>query len=78
MRIRFGPLLLLGVVATALCTLVTIQRTGATSLFLENRRCCQLSFMQNLQVTLDELRGQTSTPPRSVRTSGCSRKCSPT
>ena len=59
MRIRFGPLLLLGVVATALCTLVTIQRTGATSLFLENRRCCQLSFMQNLQVTLDELRGQT-------------------
>ena len=59
MRIRFGPLLLFGVVATALCTLVTIQRTGATSLFLENRRCCQLSFMQNLQVTLDELRGQT-------------------
>ena len=59
MRIRFGPSLLLGVVATALCTLVTIQRSGATSLFLENRRCCQLSFMQNLQVTLDELRGLT-------------------
>ena len=59
MRIRFGPSLLVGVVATALCTLVTIQRSGATSLFLENRRCCQLSFMQNLQVTLDELRGLT-------------------
>ena len=59
MRIRFGPSLLVGVVATALCTLVTIHRSGATSLFLENRRCCQLSFMQNMQVTLDELRGLT-------------------
>ena len=59
MRIRFGPSLLVGVVAIVLCTLVTIQRSGATSLFLENRRCCQLSFMRNLQVTLDELRGLT-------------------
>ena len=60
MTIRIGPsLLLAGVVATALYTLVTIQRSGATSLFLENRRCCQLSFMRNLQVTLDELRGLT-------------------
>ena len=60
MTIRIGPsLLLAGVVATALYTLVTIQRSGATSLFLENRRCCQLSFVRNLQVTLDELRGLT-------------------
>jgi FkbM family methyltransferase len=60
MTIRIGPsLLLAGVVATALYTLVTIQRSGATSLFLENRRCCRLSFMRNLQVTLDELRGLT-------------------
>jgi len=60
MRIRIGPsLLLAGIVATALYTSVTIQRSGATVLFLENRRCCQLSFMRNLQVTLDELRGLT-------------------
>ena len=60
MRIRLGPsLLLAGVVAAALFTSVTIQRSGATVLFLENRRCCQLSFMRNLQVTLDELRGLT-------------------
>jgi FkbM family methyltransferase len=60
MRIRIGPsLALAGVAATALCTFVTIQRSGAAVLFLENRRCCQLSFMRNLQVTLDELRGLT-------------------
>jgi FkbM family methyltransferase len=60
MTIRIGPsLVLTGVVAVALCTLVTIQRTGAASRFLENRRCCQLSLMRNLQVTLDEIRGLT-------------------
>ena len=60
MRIRIGPRLLwAGVVATALFTSVTIHRSGATVLFLENRRCCQLSFMRNLQVTLDELSGLT-------------------
>ncbi len=60
MRIRIGrSLLLAGVVAAALYTSVTIQRSGATGLFLENRRCCQLSFMRNLQVTVDELRGLT-------------------
>ena len=60
MRIRIGrSLLLAGVVATALCTFATIQRSGATGIFLENRRCCRLSFMRNLQVTLDELRGLT-------------------
>ena len=60
MRIRIGrSLLLAGVVAAALYTSVTIQRSGATGLFLENRRCCQLSVMRNLQVTLDEVRGLT-------------------
>ena len=79
MRIRIGlSLVLAGVVATALYTFVSIQRSAAAALFLENRRCCQLSFMRNLQVMLDEIRGLRSTPPKSVRTSGCSRKCSPT
>jgi FkbM family methyltransferase len=60
MRSRIGRLLILAaVVATALGTLVAIQRSGAAALFLENRRCCQLSFMRNLLVTLDEIRGQT-------------------
>jgi len=60
MRIRIGTsLVLAGVVATALYTFVTIQRSGAGALFLENSRCCQLSFMRNLQVTLDETRGLT-------------------
>jgi FkbM family methyltransferase len=58
MRIRIGPsLVLAGVVATAFYTFVSIQRSGAAALFLENRRCCQLSFMRNLQVMLDEIRG---------------------
>ena len=58
MTIRIGSrLLLAGVVATALYT--ALQRSGASALFLENRRCCQLSFVRNLQVTLDELRGVT-------------------
>jgi FkbM family methyltransferase len=60
MRIRIGTsLVLAGVVATALYIFVTVQRSGAAALFLENRRCCQLSFMRNLQVTLDETRGLT-------------------
>jgi FkbM family methyltransferase len=60
MRTRIGPsLLLAGGVATALYTSVIIQRSDATVLFLENRQCCQLPFMRNLRVTLDELRGRT-------------------
>jgi Methyltransferase FkbM domain len=60
MRIRIGTsLVLAGVVAIALYIFVTIQRSGAAALFLENRRCCQLSFMRNLHVTLDETRGLT-------------------
>ena len=52
-------LLLVGLVAAALFTVVAIERSGAAALFLKNRRCCQLSFMRNLRVTLDELRGVT-------------------
>jgi FkbM family methyltransferase len=60
MKIRIGSsFVLAGVVGVVLCTVVTIQRSGAAALFLENRRCCQLSFMRNLQVTLDEIRGLT-------------------
>src|SRR5688572_21319325 len=59
MRIRIGRLLVFaGVVLTALYTFVTLQRSGAAELFLENRRCCQLSFMRTLQVTLDQTRGR--------------------
>jgi FkbM family methyltransferase len=48
---------LTAIVVIALCTLVAIQRSGAAGLFQENRRCCQLSFLRNLQVTLQETRG---------------------
>lgn len=59
MRIRIGPsLVLAGVVALALY--IFVQRSGAAALFRENSRCCQLSFMRNLQVTLDEIRGLTT------------------
>jgi FkbM family methyltransferase len=55
MRIRIGSsFVLAGVVGVVLCTVVTIQRSRAAALFLENRRCCQLSFTRNLQVTLEE------------------------
>lgn len=58
MSIRIGPsLVLAGVVATALYTFVAIQRSGAGAIFLENRRCCHLSLMRNLQVTLNQIRG---------------------
>src|SRR5262245_43277330 len=59
MRIRIGRLLVLvTVVVTAPFTYVTIQRSGAAELFRENTRCCQLSFMRNLQITLDEITGR--------------------
>ena len=60
MRIRPGRVLVLAAVAgAALYTLVTIQSSGAAALFRENRRCCQLSFLRNVRVTLDEIRGLT-------------------
>jgi FkbM family methyltransferase len=48
-----------GIVALVLAALVMIQRSGAAALFLENRRCCHLSFARNVHVTLDETRGLT-------------------
>jgi Methyltransferase FkbM domain len=48
-----------GVIAMALCTVAALQHSGATTLFQENRRCCQLSFMRNLQVTFYEAIGLT-------------------
>src|SRR5688572_18620716 len=60
MRIRLGRVLVLTAVAgAALYTVVTIQSSGAAALFRENRRCCQLSFLRNVRVTLDEIRGLT-------------------
>lgn len=47
------------VIAMALCTVAVIQRSGATALFRENRRCCRLSFLRNLQVTFYEAGGLT-------------------
>jgi FkbM family methyltransferase len=41
---------------------VTVQRSGAADLFLENQRCCQLSIRRNLRVTLDEMSGRTAYP----------------
>jgi FkbM family methyltransferase len=59
MRIRIGrSLLSVAVVLIALGTFVIIQRSGAADLFLANRRCCQLPFMRNLQVTFDEITGR--------------------
>lgn len=43
----------------ALFTVAVIQRSGATALFRENRRCCQLPFLRNLQVTFYEAGGLT-------------------
>jgi FkbM family methyltransferase len=60
MRVRVRrSLVLVAVVVAAVCIFVTVQRSGAAELFLENRLCCQLSFTRNLQVTLDETRGRT-------------------
>jgi FkbM family methyltransferase len=59
MRVRIGrSVVVAAVVVTVLCTFVTIQRSGAAELFRENRQCCQLSFMRNLQVTLEESGGR--------------------
>ena len=46
-----------GALAVALCAGVGFQRTGAAALFQENHRCCQLSFLRNVQVTLAEAIG---------------------
>jgi FkbM family methyltransferase len=59
MRVRIGRSgLLVAIVVTLLCAFVTIQRSGAAELFRGNRRCCQLSFMRNLEVTFDEASGR--------------------
>jgi FkbM family methyltransferase len=42
-----------------LCAAVIVQRSGAATVFSKNRQCCQLSFVRNLLVTLDEIRGRT-------------------
>lgn len=57
---RIGRVLVLvGLVAIALYVGVALQRSNAAALFRENRRCCQLSFVRNLQVTLEEIGGVT-------------------
>ncbi len=33
---------------------MAIQRSGAAALFLENRRCCELPFVRNVEVTYNE------------------------
>jgi len=57
MRIR-RSLGLVAVVVTALFAFAVVQRSGATELFRENRQCCQLSFVRNVHVTFDEIRGR--------------------
>jgi len=59
MRVRIGRSgVLVAVVVTLLCAFVTIQRSGAAERFRQNRECCQLSFMRNLEVTLGEASGR--------------------
>ena len=57
-RPRQYVILTLLLLVTALCAFAAIQRSGAVELFRENRRCCQLSFIQNAHVILDQLRGR--------------------
>jgi len=59
-KIRIGRVLaLVGVVVfTAVCAVAVIHRSGAAELFRANRQCCQLSFMRNVQVTFNEIRGR--------------------
>ena len=54
---RIARFVLAGLVAAAVATLVTLQRTGAVEIFRENSRCCQLSFVRNLRVTFDQIAG---------------------
>jgi FkbM family methyltransferase len=51
-------LALVAVIVTALSAYAALQRSRAAELFLENRRCCQLTFTRDLHVTLAELRGR--------------------
>ena len=46
-------------ITIALFVAAAVQRSGATALFQENVRCCQLSWMRNLQVTFYEAGGLT-------------------
>jgi len=52
-----GWVVMAGVVAAVLITFVVIQRSGAAALFLENRRCCELPLLRNVEVTYNEARG---------------------
>jgi FkbM family methyltransferase len=59
MRVRIGRVFGLVVIAVgALSVFVAIRHRGAAELFRQNRLCCQLPFMRNVRVTLDELRGR--------------------
>ena len=59
MNIRALKWVVLAVAAVAILIAFTkIQRSGATALFLENRRCCQLPLMRNIAVTYDETKGR--------------------
>ena len=46
------------VVIAVLCGGLVIQRSATAERFRENRRCCQLSFLRNIQVTFNEARGR--------------------
>lgn len=51
-------LALAGVVVALLLTFVAIQHSGAAGVFLENQRCCELSFARNVAVTLGQTWGR--------------------
>jgi FkbM family methyltransferase len=48
---------LAGIAVAIAVSFVKIQRSGATALFLENRRCCQLPLLRNIEVTYNETKG---------------------
>ena len=49
---------MVGIAAAIAVSFVVIQRSGATGLFLENRRCCELPFTRNVVVTYRETWGE--------------------
>lgn len=51
-------LVLMAFIIGAVSTVAAVRRSGAVELFRENRQCCQLSFLRNLLVTVDEASGR--------------------
>src|SRR5688572_30163532 len=55
---NLSVLVLMAFIIGAVSTVAAVRRSGAVELFRENRQCCQLSFLRNLLVTVDEVSGR--------------------